>query len=62
MKLPGEYNATTRNTLEQEDLLNFKKRQDVELANGERLIMRDTNNVRYQVYVDTSGNVKAVAL
>lgn len=51
-----------RDELVRQDKLNFKKGQDVELAQGERLILRDTNGVRYSITVNTSGALVVTAL
>lgn len=51
-----------RDELVRQDKLSFKKGQDVELAQGERLILRDTNGVRYSITVNTSGALVVTAL
>jgi hypothetical protein len=51
-----------RDELVRQDKLSFKKGQDLELAQGERLILRDTNGVRYSITVNTSGALVVTAL
>lgn len=52
----------TRDEIQRADKLNFKRGQDVELAQGERLILRDTNGVRYSITVNTSGSLVVTSL
>jgi hypothetical protein len=40
----------------------FAKGQDVELARGERLILRSPSGARFAVKVDNAGNLSTVAL
>ena len=44
-------------SLELADKGNFKKFEDVDLANNERLILVSPNGTRYKVTVDNSGNL-----
>jgi len=44
-------------SLELADRGNFKKFEDVDLANNERLILVSPNGTRYEVTVDNSGNL-----
>ena len=63
---PGYYDRSneqrTRDTLVRADALTFHKGEDVELARGERFILRDTNGVRYSITVNTSGALVVTAL
>ena len=52
----------TRDELTRNDAMVFKKGQDVELAQGEQFILRDTNGVRYGITVNTSGVLVVTAL
>lgn len=45
-----------------EDERNFKKGRDVELARGERLILRSPNGSRWVIAVDNTGTLGATAL
>lgn len=51
-----------RDAIAQNDLRVLKKGRDIELAEGERLILRDTNGVRYAISVSTLGVVTATSL
>jgi len=54
---------TNRNvSLEQADRANFKKFEDIDLANNERLILVSPNGTRYSVTVDNSGNLGTTAI
>ena len=54
---------TDRNvTLEYADRANFKRFEDVDLSNSERLILVSTDGTRYSVTVDNSGNLGTTAL
>lgn len=44
-----------------EDERNFKKGRDVELARGERLILRSPDGTRYVVTVDNAGALSTTA-
>ena len=63
---PQIYDASHENeknrTLEAEDLLNRKKRQDLEIVSNERLILSSPNGTRYQITVSNSGTLSAVAV
>ena len=48
-------------TIEQEDQLNHKRLQDVEVGDA-RLILKSPNGTRYSITVDNSGNLGATAL
>ena len=48
-------------TIEQEDQLNHKRLQDVEVGDA-RLILKSPNGTRYCITVDNSGNLGATAL
>ena len=48
-------------TIEQEDQLNHKRLQDVEVGDA-RLILKSPNGPRYSITVDNSGNLGATAL
>ena len=58
---PDEYDVgheIERNReLEAEDLLNRKKRQDVEIALPERLILSSPNGNRYSITVSNTGSI-----
>tara|TARA_R100000654_G_scaffold74337_1_gene108477 strand:+ start:573 stop:779 length:207 start_codon:yes stop_codon:yes gene_type:complete len=47
--------------LEQADTLNFKRFQDVEIADA-RLILKSPNGSRFSVTVDNSGNLAATSI
>lgn len=47
--------------LEFEDQKNFKVGQDILLAQGERVILKDSAGARWALVVDTSGNLSTVA-
>lgn len=47
--------ARVRQALQTADAENFKKRRDVELANGERLILESPDGSRWGVQVDNAG-------
>tara|TARA_R110002020_G_scaffold7935_7_gene32604 strand:+ start:2324 stop:2569 length:246 start_codon:yes stop_codon:yes gene_type:complete len=54
---------TERNKhLQNADLANFKKFEDIDLANSERLILVSANGTRYSVTVDNSGNLGTTAI
>ena len=63
---PEIYDASYENeknrTLEAEDLLNRKKRQDLEIVPNERLILSSPNGTRYKISVDNSGVLSAIAI
>ena len=48
--------------MEEADRSNFKHFEDVDLANRERLILVDTNGIRWSVTVATSGDLEATAI
>ena len=58
---PNDYDVTheiERNReLEAEDLMNRKKRQDVEIALPERLILASPNGNRYSITVSNAGSI-----
>lgn len=60
---PLEYNHSfevERNReIEAQDLMNRKKRQDLEVAGGERLILSSPNGARYEVKVSNTGALTA---
>lgn len=69
MKLPSAPSAydarieAQRNlTLEQTDLQNRKKNQDLEIAGAERLILSSPNGTRYSVTVTNAGVLQATAI
>jgi len=53
--------AERNRVLEDEDRRNLKRGRDVEIEDG-RLILTDSNGVRYEVGVDTSGNLTTTSL
>jgi hypothetical protein len=58
---PSFENERNRN-LEAEDLMNRKKRQDVEIATNERLILSSPNGTRYKIVVSDAGVLSATSL
>lgn len=58
---PSFENERNRN-LEAEDLMNRKKRQDVEVAQNERLILSSPNGTRYKIEVSNAGVLSATSL
>jgi len=54
--------AETRTEIERELQSKFARGQDVELANNERLILVSPNGTRYQITVDNTGTLSAVAV
>lgn len=48
--------------LESEDRLNRKKRQDVEIAASERLILSSPNGTRYKIEVSNAGVLSATSI
>ena len=56
---PRDQDAT-RALLEREDLINFKRNQDVEIRT--RLILASPNGTRYQVTVSNAGAIVVTAL
>jgi len=54
--------AAARQAIEAADRDNFKKGQEVELARGERLILRSPNGSRFAVTVDNAGNLSTSPL
>ena len=69
MKLPlpsRDYNAqieALRNqTIEQADLSNQKINRDVEIADGQRLIMRSANGSRFKIVVSDAGALSSTAI
>lgn len=65
-RAPAQYNQANeqrlRDALANNDMVALKTGKDVELARGERLILRDTNGVRYSITVSTLGVLTATAL
>jgi hypothetical protein len=63
---PRDYNSqieTLRNqTIEQADLINQKINKDVEIADGQRLIMRSANGSRFKIVVSDAGSLSATAI
>tara|TARA_B100000131_G_C17761638_1_gene469464 strand:+ start:167 stop:376 length:210 start_codon:yes stop_codon:yes gene_type:complete len=63
---PLDYDATIeteRNReIESADLLNRKKRQDLEIAGSERLILSSPNGTRYSLTVSNLGVLSATAI
>lgn len=53
--------AERNRVIEDADRRNLKKGRDVEIEGG-RLILTDSNGVRYEVGVDTSGNLTTTSL
>ena len=56
------YEVSRNMDLEQADKSNFKHFEDVDLANQERLILVDTNGIRWSVTVATSGDLETTAI
>lgn len=65
-RAPGTYDQRNeqqaRDAIERDARETFYKGRDVELARGERFILRDTNGVRYSITVNTSGVLVVTAL
>lgn len=63
---PRDYNLqieTLRNqTIEQADLINQKINQDVEIADGQRLIVRSANGSRFKIVVSDAGVLSATSI
>ena len=57
-----KYEVSRTVDLEDADKSNFKRFEDVDLANNERLILVAPNGNRYAVTVDNSGNLGTTAL
>ena len=57
-----KYEVSRTVDLEDADKSNFKRFEDVDLANNERLILVAPNGNRYSVTVDNSGNLGTTAL
>ena len=57
-----QYEVSRTVDLEDADKSNFKRFEDVDLANKERLILVAPNGNRYSVTVDNSGNLGTTAL
>jgi hypothetical protein len=57
-----KYEVSRTVDLEDADKSNFKRFEDVDLANKERLILVAANGNRYSVTVDNSGNLGTTAL
>ena len=57
-----KYEVSRTVDLEDADKSNFKRFEDVDLANNERLILVAPNGNRYFVTVDNSGNLGTTAL
>jgi len=69
MRLPlpsRDYNfqiETLRNqTIEQADLINQKINRDVEIADGQRLIVRSANGSRFKIVVSDAGVLSATSI
>ena len=69
MRLPlpsRDYNfqiETLRNqTIEQADLINQKINRDVEIADGQRLIVRSANGSRFKIVVSDAGVLTATSI
>ena len=56
------YEISRNMDLEQADKSNFKHFEDIDLANRERLILVDTNGIRWSVTVATSGDLETTAI
>ena len=69
MRLPlpsRDYNfqiETLRNqAIEQADLINQKINRDVEIADGQRLIVRSANGSRFKIVVSDAGVISATSI
>lgn len=69
MRLPAapavydaRFEAQRNLTLEQADLQNRKKNQDLEIAGAERLILSSPNGTRYSITVTNAGALQATAI
>lgn len=56
------FEAQRNLTLEQADLQNRKKNQDLEIAGAERLILSSPNGTRYSITVTNAGVLQATAI
>ena len=63
---PLEYNtrdqANLRKALQEADQQNIKKRLDIYLVQGERLILKSPNGTKYALTVDNSGVLSTTAV
>lgn len=63
---PLEYNtrdqANLRKALQEADQQNIKKRRDIYLVQGERLILKSPNGTTYALTVDNSGVLSTTAV
>ncbi len=62
---PEDYNlqdqSAFRTQVQQADALNYKRNQDVEIAQG-RLILKSPNGTRYEITVSNTGTLSATAI
>lgn len=63
---PGSYSSvieSLRNqSIEQADAMNLKRNQDVELGDGQKLILRSANGTRYEIVVSDAGVLSTAAV
>ena len=49
-------------TIEQADAQNLKSNKDIEIADGQRIILRSANGTRYKIVVSNAGVLSASAI
>lgn len=49
-------------SIEQADAMNLKRNQDVELGDGQKLILRSANGTRYEIVVSDAGVLSTAAV
>ena len=49
-------------TIEQADAQNLKNNKDIEIADGQRIILRSANGTRYKIVVSNAGVLSASAI
>ena len=63
---PKEYDSSSEQALRNEvlkaDLENWKRGRDIELARGDRVILRSPNGTRYAITVSNAGALSTVAV
>lgn len=49
-------------SIEQADAMNLKRNRDVELGDGQKLILRSANGTRYEIVVSDAGVLSTAAV
>lgn len=49
-------------SLEQADLMNLKRNQDIEIVSDQRIILRSANGTRYKIVVSDAGVLSTSAI